>query len=147
MKVTIMLADFAQVVNGKLYIMGGGWSLIGPQPSMSAVAVKIEIPWTETNRKHSLKLELLDTEHHSVIVPTPIGESPVVITGDFEVGRPAGLIPGTPIDVPMAFPIGPLPLKLGERYVWKLSIDGETNANWEVAFSTRTAPQVQAAGV
>ena len=60
MKITIMLADFAQAVNGKLYIMGGGWSLTGPAPSPSAIAIKVEVPWNDTNRKHSLKLELLD---------------------------------------------------------------------------------------
>jgi len=26
----MMLADAAQAVNGKLYIMGGGWSVMGP---------------------------------------------------------------------------------------------------------------------
>ena len=55
MKVTIMLADFAQAVNGKLYIMGGGWSLIGPAPCPTAIAIKIEVPWNQTNEKHNLK--------------------------------------------------------------------------------------------
>ncbi len=137
----MLLADFAQVLEGKLYIMGGGWSLTGPQPSLSAIAVKIEVPWNEANRKHNLKLDLLDSDYHAVVVPTPVGNSPVVISGDFEVGRPAGLKAGTPIDVPVAFPIGPLPLKAGERFVWKLTIDGDTNDNWQVAFSTRPAQQ------
>ncbi len=141
MKVIILLADFAQVLDGKLYIMGGGWSLTGPQPSLSAIAIKIEVPWNETNRKHNLKLELLDEERHAVMVPTPTGNAPVVISGDFEVGRPAGLKIGTPIDVPLAFPIGPLPLKANERYKWKLAIDGNTNDDWQVAFTTRPSPQ------
>ena len=29
-KVTMMLADAAQAVEGKLYILGGGWSVTGP---------------------------------------------------------------------------------------------------------------------
>ena len=33
MKVTILLADAAQAVEGKLYILGGGWSITGPDPS------------------------------------------------------------------------------------------------------------------
>jgi len=137
MKATILLADYAQAMDGKLYIMGGGWSLTGPAPSPSAIAIKIEVPWNETNRKHHLKTELLDADYHPVSVPTPTGDAPLVISGDFEVGRPAGLLPGTPIDVPIAFNIGPIPLEPGKRYVWKLTIDGATKDEWHVAFSTR----------
>jgi hypothetical protein len=28
MKLTMLLADAAEAVNGKLYILGGGWSII-----------------------------------------------------------------------------------------------------------------------
>lgn len=142
MKVTMLLADFAQAVNGKLYIMGGGWSITGPMPSPSAIAVKVEVPWNETNRKHNIRVELLDTDYHPVLVPTPAGNTPLVISGDFEVGRPAGLIQGSPIDVPFAFNIGPIPLAPEQRYIWKLTIDGTSNDNWQVAFSTRPSAQI-----
>jgi len=42
MKVTMLLCDAVQVADGKLYILGGGWSIIG-RPGPSAVAVKIEV--------------------------------------------------------------------------------------------------------
>lgn len=141
MKVTIILADFAQVVNGKLYIMGGGWSIIGPEPCPTAIAIKIEVPWNQTNKKHNLRLELLDSNYHPVLVPTPVGNSPLKISADFEVGRPAGLIQGTSLDVPIAFNIAPMPLESGKRYIWKLAIDGHTNDDWQVAFSTRQSKQ------
>ena len=32
MKVTILLADAAQAVEGKLFVLGGGWSVTGPEP-------------------------------------------------------------------------------------------------------------------
>jgi hypothetical protein len=139
MKVTMMLADFAENVNGKLYIMGGGWSITGPMPSPSAIAIKVEVPWNEANQKHNLKVELLDSDYHPVLVPTPGGNSPLIITGDFEVGRPPGLIQGTPIDAPFAFNIAPIPLTPGRRYIWKLTIDGKSDDSWNVAFSTRTS--------
>ena len=145
MRVTIMLADYAQAVNGKLYIMGGGWSLTGPAPSPSAIAVKIEVPWNDTNRKHVLKVELLDGDFRAVSTPTPEGQSPVVISGEFEVGRPPGLMPGTPIDVPFAFNLPPIPLEPARRYIWRISVDGKTEDDWEVAFSTRPAPAGAAA--
>jgi hypothetical protein len=31
-KVTMLLADAAQAVDGKLYILGGGWTITGPDP-------------------------------------------------------------------------------------------------------------------
>lgn len=139
MKVTMMLADSAQTVNGKLYILGGGWSVTGPSPTPSAVVLKIEVPWGETNRKHKLKIELLDSDFKPVLVPTPAGNSALVITGEFEVGRPPGLIQGSPLDMPVTFNIGPVPLEPGKRFVWKLWIDDKSDENWQATFSTRPA--------
>src|SRR5574341_1248165 len=137
MKVTMMLADSAQAVDGKLYILGGGWSLTGPDAIPSAIAVKIEIPWDEANKKHSLKLALFDEDGRPVKVPTPTGEIPVELGTDFEVGRPPGLKPGTALDFVFAVNIGPLPLAPDGRYLWRLSIDDRTNEDWEMVFSTR----------
>ncbi len=135
----MMLADSAQAVGGKLYILGGGWSITGPQPCPSAIAALIHVPWTETNRKHAVKVELLDEDYRPVLLPTPQGEAPLVIQGDFEVGRPPGIAPGSSIEVPFAFSIPPLPLKPGGRFVWKMTIDGKGDDNWQVVFSTRPA--------
>ena len=33
----MLLADAAQQLGGKLYILGGGWSVTGPQPAPSAI--------------------------------------------------------------------------------------------------------------
>lgn len=140
-KVTMLLADYAEAINGKLYITGGGWSIAGPFPSPSALAIKIEVPWNDTNRKHELKVELLDGDYRPVFVPTPAGNTALVVTGAFEVGRPPGIIVGSPLDVPFAFNIGPIPLEPERRYIWRLSIDGKTEDNWQVAFSTRPSSQ------
>lgn len=142
MKVTMMLADFAQVVGGKLYIMGGGWSITGPAPTPSAIAVKIEVPWNETNRQHEFKIELMDSDHRPVLMPTPAGNAPLVIQGNFEVGRPVGVIQGSPIDSTLAINLGPIPLQPASRFVWRLSIDGKSEDTWFVGFSTRPAGQM-----
>jgi hypothetical protein len=136
----MLLADAAQAVDGKLYILGGGWSVIGPEPSPMAIAIKIEVPWSETNQPHPWHLQLVDGDGQPVMAQTPEGERPVVVGGQFEVGRPAGIVPGTPIDVPMAIGLGALPLPAGRRLVWQLFIDGETQLEWQAAFSTRPAP-------
>jgi hypothetical protein len=98
-KITMMLADAAQQVGGKLYVLGGGWSTTGsPTPPM-AVAIKIEVPWDRTSDVR-----------------------PVEVTGELEVGRPAGLPDGTPLDAPLVVSFGPMPLESG-RYEWRLEIE------------------------
>jgi Family of unknown function (DUF6941) len=139
MKVTMLLADAAQSVDGKLYILGGGWSLTGPTPTPSAVALKLEVPWDQANTKHTFDLSLLDADGNPVVVPTPQGEQAIQLGGEFEVGRPAGLIPGTPIDITMAISLGPLPLPAGSRFTWRLTIDNTAEDDWYVSFSTRPA--------
>jgi hypothetical protein len=139
-KVTMMLADAAQAVDGKLYILGGGWSITGPEPSASAIAAYIQVPWDRTNVQHEFRFELVDSDGQPVVAETPEGiEEPVAIEGAFEVGRPVGVTPGTPIDVPLAINIGPLVLPPGGRYEWRLTVDGETSGDWRLAFSTRPA--------
>jgi hypothetical protein len=135
MKLTMLLADAVQAVTGKLYVLGGGWSVTGPDPSPSALAIKIDVPWDEGNKKHRFRLALVDADGQAV--PVPGGQTPVEVTGEFEAGRPAGLTPGTPLDVVLALNIGPLLLEPGSRYVWRIWIDEQTREDWEVSFSTR----------
>src|SRR5262245_57451244 len=121
MKVTLLFADFAEAINGKLYIMGGGWSIKGAEPSPMAIAIKIEVPWDQANRRHNFQLALFDSDERPVVVPTPIGDRPFELGGNFEVGRPPGLKPGSALDVPLAINIGPVPLKAESHYLWRLS--------------------------
>ena len=134
----MLLADAAQEVGGKLYILGGGWSITGPTPTPMAIALKLEVPWDRTNEQHKLLLELLDEDGDPVLVTDDQGEQvPLQVSGEFEAGRPPGIKPGTPIDSALAVNFGPLQLQPGHRYQWRLSIDGETDEGWSLGFSTR----------
>lgn len=133
----MLLADAAQAVGGKLFVLGGGWSVMGPGPAPMAMAIKIEVPWDRTNSRHHWSLDLADQDGHPVVVPGPEGERPVHIAGDFEVGRPAGMAVGTPIDLPLAISIAPFPLPPATRCVWQFAIDGEADPAWQVAFTVR----------
>ena len=62
MMATIMLADAAQAIDNKLYVLGGGWSVTGPDPSPSALAIALKVPWDEANRRHDLRVELVDSD-------------------------------------------------------------------------------------
>ena len=136
MKVTMLLCDFAQAADGKLYVLGGGWSIRGEMAPM-ALAIKIDVPWSETNRLHQWRLTLVDADGAPVLVDGPAGPTPIEVGDQFEVGRPAGLPEGTPLDVPLAINTAPIPLPAGKRFVWTLEIDGRTEESWQVAFLTR----------
>lgn len=140
MRVTMMLCDAAQAVEGKLYILGGGWSVVGPGPMPMAIAIKLEVPWDQANRPFTWRLSLVDADGHAVFLPTPEGSQQVMLEGQFEVGRPAGVPPGTPLDLPMAINISPLPLAPGSRFEWLLDIEDNHNEDWRAGFTTRPAP-------
>ena len=139
MRATMLLADHAVVSEGKLYINGGGWSVTGPTPTPSAIAVKLDVPWDRANQKLQLRLRLIGQDGDPVMFAGPEGPQPVEITGEAEIGRPDGLPHGADIDFPLAFQLGPLPLEPGQRYQWVLDIDGETHRDWHLTFSTRPA--------
>ena len=139
-RVNLLLADFAQVAENKLYIVGGGWDIIGPQIGPSAVGMIIHVSWDLTNRKHTWRLELVDSDGEPVVVETPMGsDEPVAVNGEFEVGRPPGVTPGASLNVPVAINFGPLPLEPGRRYEWRLTIGEESDERWRLPFTVRAA--------
>ena len=137
MKVTLLLADHAEVAEGKLFINGGGWTVTGPDPIPFGIAMYIEVPWDRANTKHTFQLELVDADGQPVTVETDDGEQPITGSGEFEVTRPLGIKAGTPLPIPMALNFAPLPLPPGGRFEWRLSINGETDEDWRLSFSTR----------
>ena len=137
MRVTMMLADYVQVAEGKLTIVGGGWSVTGPMPVPFGVALLFQVPWDRANISHRFRLELVDADGEPVSIPTEDGDEPLVVEGEFEGGRPPGLRPGTPLEVPLAINVPGAPIPPGGRYEWRLSVDGESREDWRLAFSTR----------
>lgn len=78
----LLASDFAEIINGKSYIMGGGWDRLSP-PSYPAtmrlgIAVGVRVPFLESNRPHHLTIVLRDAD----------GNELVRIEGDLETGRP-----------------------------------------------------------
>jgi len=52
----VILADAAEVINNKLYLMGGGWDVLRigrpfPTQQQVAFAISIRVEWTETNQR------------------------------------------------------------------------------------------------
>lgn len=133
----MLLCDSVQVVEGKFYMLGGGWSVIGPDPSPFGIAMKLDVAWTEMETPHHWELFLLDEDGHEVVVDTPDGPQPIEMRGDFQLARPPELAEGSPVSIPIALNLPGLPLEKGKRFSWRLSIDGETDPSWELPFMTR----------
>jgi len=131
--VTLLLADSAQVADGRLFILGGGLTEVGPAPQPMAIAMLLEVPWDRTNINHDWKFELLDEDG----MPVMFDDQPVLVGGQFEAGRAAGLAPGSSIMVPMAINFSALPIAPGTRYVWRLAINDTSEPSWVLAFRVR----------
>lgn len=143
LKVTAMLADYAAAADGKLTVVGGGWSMIGPDPCPFAIAMLIEVPWHLTNQAHVVRLELIDLDGNPV---TPLGATEhEMIEVRFEIGRPPGLRSGSTLPFPVPLNHGPMALPAGSHYEWRWTVNGQAHEDWRLAFSTRPDAQSQAA--
>ena len=85
----VMLSDHAEVVNGKLYMMGGGYdrryiSNIKDSVTLRAV-VSVLVPWNMTNQTHLVKLRI-ETEDGATL-----GQE---VQGNLNVGRSVEAISG-----------------------------------------------------
>ncbi|MGH3329096.1 MAG: DUF6941 family protein [Streptomycetales bacterium] len=139
MQATLLLADAAnRDADGKVNALGMGWSITSaPTPPMALIML-FKVPWDETNRKHHLRLSLVDSDGQPVEVPAPMGTGPIEVRGEFEAGRPPGVPKGTAIDMSQVVPVGPgIPLRPGHTYQWRLEIDDQPREEWVASFYIR----------
>lgn len=85
-----ILADSAQVINNRLYTLGGGWTIIWskdfPNTHRASVAVGFRVSWNETNQKHSVAIDVRGDDGDLV---------QGILKAQFETGRPPGLTVGS----------------------------------------------------
>jgi len=124
----VLVANHVEVVNGLLYISGGGWtdhhrrlpSDGAPIPlSHLGIGVSVVVPWNETNRTHMLVVRIEDEDAQTL----------VRIEGQLNVGRPAALPAGAIQPVFFGFPLDiPFPRAGGYRVVAQMGETGEPKA-------------------
>ncbi|HTU80946.1 MAG TPA: hypothetical protein VMF61_02390 [Candidatus Acidoferrales bacterium] len=138
MKLTMMVCDMAQVADGKLYILGGGWHVTTAPTGPCAVALLVDVEWEDANKKHEFVIELVDADGQPISMPGPTGEfAPLRIGGAFETGRPPGARPGSVTSVPLAVNFGPLPLEADRLFQWRATIDADLALTATWPFATR----------
>jgi len=80
----LMTADYAEVVGGKVYLMGGGWDRFSPATYPAqlriGVAVGVRVPYLEANMPH----------HFSVALVRGDGGELFKVEGNLETGRAPG---------------------------------------------------------
>lgn len=93
----LILADYGEVLGGKLYLMGGAWDRITvrdtTQPLRFCVALGLLVPWNATNQPHTFRVTLEDADGK------PHG---TLVESSFVTGRPPELSPGSNQRVVMA---------------------------------------------
>jgi hypothetical protein len=134
-----MLADSAQAVDGKLYVLGGAWNMLRfpefPASLMVGIAVAIDVEWTETNALHHLDIHFEDADGQ--------GMDPR-IGADFEAGRPPGAIPGADLRIVLAVN-GPVAIPAPGQYAAVASVGGVELARSRFqAISAAAAPAPRA---
>lgn len=98
----VILANHAEVVNGLMYISGGGVTEVYTPPIPAenrpplslTVAIGVIVPWTETNKAHTLKASIEDADGAT------IGD---VLEAVIEAGRAPGMVGGTEIHPQVAW--------------------------------------------
>jgi len=85
----VLLADHSEALNGKVYAMGGGWNMLRfpalPVEHAFGISFGIDVPWDETNQRHSLELRVEDPDGAT------LGDA---FAMEFEAGRPPGAVQG-----------------------------------------------------
>lgn len=85
----LMVADHAEVIAGKLYLHGGGWDRLTvgaefPTSKSMGIAASFVVPWNDTNKKITAKIEI-QTQDGAIVGKIDV---------QFEVGRPPGIPKG-----------------------------------------------------
>ena len=137
MRSKIFLSDSAEVREGLLFVLGGGWNQVGPAPQPFTIAGLLEVDWDEANTRHVIEFAIDDEDGNPLMVPSAMGPQPFRLTHHFEIGRPPGAARGTSFNVPVAIPLPAIPWTPGHHYVLIVRIN--TDERDRVRFSIRAA--------
>jgi hypothetical protein len=95
----VLIADAVENVNGKLYVMGGGWTVFRsasfPAQIRFGIAVSIRVSWEETNAQHDVHIRVVQDPDRSQRPVANQEVMPLEIGSKVHVTRPPGLEEGS----------------------------------------------------
>lgn len=132
----LILADYTEIIGGKLYLMGGGWDRLTvnsafPLTKPVGLAAAFRVPWNETNQPQNVEIE----------IQTDDGESVGKVGAQFEVGRPPGMKAGQNQRFQLAANL-PLTLRGPGGYVIVARVEGQEAPR--VPFNVMAGPTLEA---
>lgn len=118
-----LLADAVQVLQGKLYVLGGGWNTLfvagfpARHPSLG-VGLRVHVPWSWTDRSIRIGIDLQD-EDGARVLPGP------AISQTVKVSRPQGMPDGSDVVLARSFTFSNLVFPRPGGYSFVISLDDE----------------------
>jgi hypothetical protein len=130
--VNAILCDSAVTAEGKLYVQGGGWSVLGTTtfpfhlPRIS-LGIVVAVPYTATNQNHTLRIYLESEDGQRIsfgaLAEQGGGQAPTCIEARFNLGRPPTIQPGDAQTIPMAVNLDQLRFDDPGAYSFVIEID------------------------
>ncbi len=94
-----ILADHAEVVGNKLYLMGGGWDTMSaadvPAPVRLAIASGVRVEWEETNMAIPLLITIEDDDAQEIVrmeAQVNVGRPPNLPAGSTQLSQMAATV-------------------------------------------------------
>jgi hypothetical protein len=118
-----LLADAVQVLQGKLYVLGGGWNTLfvsgfpARHPSLG-VGLRVRVPWSWTDRSLVIGVDLQDEDGARMLPGNAISQS-------VKVSRPAGMPDGSDVVLARSFTFNNLTFPKPGGYSFVISLDEE----------------------
>lgn len=118
-----LLADAVQVLQGKLYVLGGGWNTLfvagfpARHPSLG-VGLRVRVPWSWTERPLKIGIDLQDEDGARILPGPPIAQG-------VKVSRPQGLPDGSDVVLARSFTFNNLMFPKPGGYSFVISLDDE----------------------
>jgi uncharacterized protein DUF6941 len=136
----VMVADAAQVADGKLYVLGGAWNLYRcaafPMPVQMGIVISILVDWEETATRHAITITLADDAGVPILPP---------MQGQLEVGRPDDLHAKSPQRTVVAISTS-IQLPRAGRYTVAATAGNSTESVWFDAIFVGKRLEMQSGG-
>lgn len=112
--------------DGTVHALGLGWTTSPSPTPQHVLIVFVEVGWSEIGTSFPIRAELVDGDGARVAQT----EQNVINARRHPV-HPEG----TAVTIPFIATIPPLKLTAGQRYQWRVSIDGEMHEDWLAGFT------------
>jgi hypothetical protein len=124
LKGQIILSDFAEEHDGKLYVMGGGWNRISARaPANMSLAILLYLDRSELNQSHKMAVALLKGTGDQVL---DTSSQPFRIEGQIQLGPRPEIDPAEAsiFTAPIGIRVPTQKLEVG-HYVWELRVEDQ----------------------